>query len=97
MACGDVVWKRGLLRKGYGICHGVAGNAYTFLSLYKLSKDKKHLHRACQFALWCCDYGRHGCRTPDRPYSLFEGMAGTAYFLYDILCPAASKFPAFEV
>lgn len=26
-----------------------------------------------QFAEWCLDYGTHGCRIPDRPYSLFEG------------------------
>lgn len=26
-----------------------------------------------QFAEWCCEYGKHGCRTPDRPYSMFEG------------------------
>lgn len=24
----DVVWARGFLRKGNGLCHGVAGNAY---------------------------------------------------------------------
>ncbi len=24
----DVVWSRGLLRKGNGLCHGVSGNAY---------------------------------------------------------------------
>lgn len=43
--CGDVVWKRGLLTKGYSICHGVAGNAYTFLVLYQLTgvrQDKKN-------------------------------------------------------
>ena len=44
--CGEVVWKRGLLRKGYGICHGVAGNAYGFLCLYKLTNLQKYLHRA---------------------------------------------------
>lgn len=37
LKCGDVVWKRGLLTKGYSICHGVAGNAYTFLVLYQLT------------------------------------------------------------
>lgn len=26
-----------------------------------------------QFAEWCLAYGTHGCRIPDRPYSLFEG------------------------
>nr|CAI5840624.1 unnamed protein product [Callosobruchus analis] len=36
--CGDVVWERGLLKKGYSICHGVAGNAYCFLELYQTTK-----------------------------------------------------------
>ena len=25
MRCGDIVWKKGLLKKGPGICHGIAG------------------------------------------------------------------------
>ncbi|EMP36195.1 LanC-like protein 2, partial [Chelonia mydas] len=73
MDCSDVIWQRGLLRKGYGICHGTAGNGYSFLSLYHLTEDKKYLYRACKFAEWCLEYGAHGCRIPDRPYSLFEG------------------------
>lgn len=28
-----------------------------------------------QFADWCLAYGTHGCRVPDRPYSLFEGTS----------------------
>lgn len=46
--CAEVIWLRGLLRKGYGICHGTAGNAYAFLSLYKLTQEKKHLYRSCK-------------------------------------------------
>lgn len=38
LKCGDVVWERGLLKKGYSICHGVAGNAYCFLELYQTTK-----------------------------------------------------------
>ncbi|KAI4881804.1 hypothetical protein NFI96_016442 [Prochilodus magdalenae] len=95
--CGELVWQRGLLKKGYGLCHGAAGNAYCFLSLYKLTHDPRHLYRACMFADWCMNYGKHGCRTPDTPFSLFEGMAGTVYFLADLLQPMAAKFPAFEV
>jgi len=91
------VWNRGILKKGYGICHGVAGNAYSFLSLYKQTNDAKYLHRAIKFAEWCFDYGQHGCRIPDHPFSLFEGMAGTVYFLADMLQPKVSKFPAFEL
>ena len=33
---GDLVWERGLLKKGPGLCHGVAGNGYTFLHLYQV-------------------------------------------------------------
>ncbi|KAK2854565.1 hypothetical protein Q7C36_006434 [Tachysurus vachellii] len=95
--CGDVIWQRGLLRKGYGICHGTAGNGYAFLSLYKLTQEQKYLYRACKFAEWCLDYGTHGCRIPDRPYSLFEGMAGAIHFLSDLTQPEASCFPAFEL
>ncbi|XP_006861978.1 PREDICTED: lanC-like protein 2 [Chrysochloris asiatica] len=97
MECSDVIWQRGLLRKGYGICHGTAGNGYSFLSLYHLTQDKKYLYRACKFAEWCLDYGAHGCRIPDRPYSLFEGMAGAIHFLSDVMGPETSQFPAFEL
>uniref|UniRef100_A0AAQ5ZAT7 LanC lantibiotic synthetase component C-like 2 (bacterial) n=1 Tax=Amphiprion ocellaris TaxID=80972 RepID=A0AAQ5ZAT7_AMPOC len=95
--CAEVIWQRGLLRKGYGICHGTAGNGYAFLSLYKLTQEKKYLYRACKFAEWCLDYGTHGCRIPDRPYSLFEGMAGTIHYLSEMAKPEASCFPAFEL
>jgi hypothetical protein len=32
------IWKRGLLRKGLGLCHGSSGNAYPFLKLYEITK-----------------------------------------------------------
>ncbi|XP_077978325.1 lanC-like protein 2 [Glandiceps talaboti] len=95
--CADVIWQRGLLKKGYGICHGTAGNGYAFLALYNVTKDLKDLYRACKFAEWCTEYGKHGCRTPDRPYSLFEGMAGTIYFLSDMLTPSKARLPALEL
>nr|XP_023683667.1 lanC-like protein 1 [Paramormyrops kingsleyae] len=97
LQCGEVIWTWGLLQKGYGLCHGAAGNAYAFLALYKATGDLKHLYRACKFAEWCMDYGKHGCRTPDTPFSLFEGMAGTVYFLADLTQPLRSKFPAYEI
>lgn len=93
----DLIWQYGLLKKGYGLCHGAAGNAYAFLALFNLTQDRKYLYRACKFAEWCLDYGEHGCRTPDTPFSLFEGMAGTIYFLADLLVPEKARFPAFEL
>ncbi len=31
----NVIWPRGLLRKGVGLCHGISGNAYAFLAVYR--------------------------------------------------------------
>ena len=38
-ACNKAVWNRGLLCKGSGLCHGVSGNGYSFLSLYRCYSD----------------------------------------------------------
>lgn len=95
--CGEVIWERGLLKKGYGICHGVAGNGYGFLRLFQVTKDEKYLYRAIKFAEWCFDYGKHNCNIPDHPLSLFEGIAGTVYFLCDLLDPMHAAFPAFQL
>lgn len=43
---GELVWQKGLLKKGPGICHGVAGSAYVFLLLYRLTGNTKYLYRA---------------------------------------------------
>ncbi|XP_041977180.1 lanC-like protein 2 isoform X1 [Aricia agestis] len=94
--CGEVIWERGLCRKGYSICHGVSGNAYAFLQLYQVTKEPQHLHRACAFMEWCMDE-RPGTEQhkPDRPASLFEGLLGRIYLAEDIMDPLNSKFPAF--
>lgn len=72
--CAESIWRMGLLRKGYGLCHGIAGNAYALLTVYQATQDIKYLHRAGKFAEFCFDYGNHGFRNADRPYSLFEGF-----------------------
>ena len=95
---GNAIWERGLLKKGPGICHGVAGNAYAFLLLYRLTKDPTHVFRAKKFAEFMqSEEFRKGSRTPDCPYSLYEGIAGTACFLIDLLDPDKASFPFFEV
>ncbi|XP_065897312.1 glutathione S-transferase LANCL1-like [Dysidea avara] len=94
--CGEVIWERGLLLKGFGICHGVSGNAYAFLKLYQLTKHPAYLYRACKFAEWCLT-GPKPPRDPDSPYSMFEGLAGTVYFFCDLLTPEQAGFPAFEL
>lgn len=34
----DVIWERGILRKSYSLCHGVAGNAYALMAIYEQTK-----------------------------------------------------------
>lgn len=98
LSAGEVVWTRGLLKKGYSICHGVSGNAYCFLELFQLTKDVKHLYRAIKFAEWCIAYTKqHEEYSPDRPLSLFEGIAGTMYLLLDIQDPMNAKFPGYTL
>ena len=98
LKCGDLVWQKGLLYKGPGICHGVAGSAYVFLLLYRLTSDEKHLHRASCFAQFLSSKEfKSSARIPDNPFSLYEGLAGTACFLADLLQPKQAEFPFFDI
>lgn len=96
--CADSIWRHGLLRKGPGICHGIAGNGYAFLLMYRLTGERKYLYRAAKFTEFLTsDTFLDGARTPDRPYSLYEGIAGTVCFLTDLLDPQSSYFPFMDV
>ena len=33
--CGETIWKEGLLKKGNGLCHGIAGNGYMLHSIFR--------------------------------------------------------------
>ncbi|XP_068652498.1 lanC-like protein GCR2 [Aristolochia californica] len=98
---GEVVWNGGLLKR-VGICHGISGNAYVFLSLYRLTGEVKYLYRAKAFACFLLDKAEsliskgvmHG---GDDPYSLFEGLGGMAYLFFDMADPLEARFPAYEL
>lgn len=97
----QVVWNRGLLKR-VGICHGISGNAYVFLSLYQLTGNVEFLYKAKAFACFLLDRAHnlisqgemHG---GDSPYSMFEGIGGMAYLFLDMIEPAEARFPAYEV
>ena len=96
--CANVIWYRGLLKKGYGLCHGIAGNTYAFLALCQATNEVEYLVKAEKFVEFMFDYDEHLERTPDRPYSLFEGIAGTIYLLDDMeKHPMKATFPGFYV
>lgn len=101
MDAGDVVWERGLLKR-VGICHGISGNAYVFLALYRLTGKVEYLYKAKAFACFLHDRAQklifegrmHG---GDHPYSLFEGIGGMAYLFLDMFEPSEARFPGYEL
>lgn len=101
MDAAEVVWNRGLLKR-VGICHGISGNAYVFLSLYRLTGIVEYLYRAKAFACFLLDRSHillssgemHG---GDSSFSLFEGIAGMAYLFLDMVNPKNARFPAYDV
>ena len=68
------------------------------LLLYRLTGEERYLYRAFKFAdfMETTEF-KNGARTPDSPYSLFEGLAGTVCFYGDLFQPSAAAFPFFDV
>lgn len=94
----ELIWQKGLLKKGPGLCHGIAGNGYVFLLMYRLTDEELYLHRAIQFSSFLENPSfKHNSRVPDNPYSLFEGTAGTVCFLGDLLEPKQAAFPFCDI
>lgn len=101
MDAAEVVWNRGLLKR-VGICHGVSGNTYVFLSLYRLTGNMEFLYRAKAFTCFLLDRAHklissgemHG---GDSPNSLFEGIGGMTYLFLDMVQPMEARFPAYEL
>jgi hypothetical protein len=83
VGAGHAVWKAGPLAKGYGLCHGTAGNGYAFLKLYRRTGDALWLERARAFAM-------HSIAQRDRlrqqagrgRYTLWTGDPGLAIYLW---------------
>ncbi|KAF9681854.1 hypothetical protein SADUNF_Sadunf05G0046200 [Salix dunnii] len=98
---GEVVWKSGLVKK-VGLADGVAGNAYAFLSLYRLTGESIYEERANAFASFLYHNASelvtighaHGA---NHAFSLFQGLAGTACLWFDLLKPESSRFPGYEL
>ncbi|XP_061336598.1 lanC-like protein GCL1 [Gastrolobium bilobum] len=98
---GEVVWKNGLVKK-VGLADGVSGNAYAFLSLYRLTKESIYEERARSFSCFLCDNARalvveEQALSGGNGYSLFHGLAGTACLWFDLLAPDNSRFPGYEL
>ncbi|XP_039036497.1 lanC-like protein GCL1 isoform X1 [Hibiscus syriacus] len=98
---GEVVWKNGLVKE-VGLADGIAGNAYAFLSLYRLTGESIYEERAKTFGSYLYQNERklvkvgHG-GDHGHGYSLFQGLSGIACLWFDLLAPHNSKFPGYEL
>ncbi len=106
----SVIQPRGLLRKGVGLCHGIAGNAFCFLSLANAVRELQgdghaasEINASYEFANFALDhyYDYDDLKfVPDRPFSLYEGIAGLCCLLLALVEGRegpSSKFPLYEV
>jgi lantibiotic modifying enzyme len=93
IAGGELSWRAGPLAKGYGLCHGTAGNAYAFLVLHSRTGDEVWLDRARAFAMHVIgQVERERAKLGRGRYSLFTGDIGVALFLRHLL-DGTDRFP----
>lgn len=86
IGAGHAIWQAGPLVKGYGLCHGTAGNGYAFLKLYQRTGDPLWLQRARAFGIHALgqrermrqQYGQGRC-------TLWTGDPGLAVYLWHCL------------
>eukprot|EP01125_Pyxidicula_operculata_P014427 TRINITY_DN4802_c0_g1_i1.p1 TRINITY_DN4802_c0_g1~~TRINITY_DN4802_c0_g1_i1.p1 ORF type:complete len:521 (-),score=103.88 TRINITY_DN4802_c0_g1_i1:42-1604(-) len=94
----DCIWEEGILKKSVGLCHGITGNGYAFLHMYNVTGDEMYLKKAEAFLLESLNSNiTSKMRTPDSPYSLFEGLAGVTCFLSEFKDPKSARFPAYQI
>ncbi|TFK17678.1 hypothetical protein FA15DRAFT_675912, partial [Coprinopsis marcescibilis] len=89
----DVIYERGLLQKGLGLCHSVAGSVNTLLSaLCVLDQDAanmpyftKAIHLA-HLVMQVDKFVQDGAmKVQDRPWSMYEGMSGMCCAWVEVL------------
>jgi hypothetical protein len=95
-AGGELTWRAGALRKGVGLCHGTAGNAFALLALHARTGDERWLERARAFAMdAAADVAARREQDGRGRYSLFTGDAGVALLLRACLT-GDPRFPFLE-
>ena len=90
LAGARLVWEAGPhgSEKGFGLCHGTAGNGYALLKAFERTGDEEWLARARRFAVHALAQAEAG---PGR-YSLWTGDPGPALFAADCLA-GDGRFP----
>jgi hypothetical protein len=82
LAAGELVWRAGPIAKGANLCHGTAGNGFTFLTLHARTGDERWLARGRAFAMHALAQVDAARREHGRGrYTLWTGDLGTALYL----------------
>ena len=93
----NVLWKRGLLKKGVGLCHGISGNAYALQAVGRYENRAVTTRRVHAFARFALEHLSSLENVPDDPYSLYNGLAGFCTLLIDVLMyDAYARFPLYD-
>jgi Lanthionine synthetase C-like protein len=83
LAGAELTWRAGPSgpEKGFGLCHGTAGNGYAFLKAFERTGDEHWLERARRFAVHALGQVEQSkARRGQGRYSLFTGDVGVALF-----------------
>jgi lantibiotic modifying enzyme len=90
LAGAELTWRAGppTLEKGYGICHGTAGNGYALLAAFGRTGDEQWLERARAFAA----HALGQVERSESRYSLWTGGVGAAVFAADCI-EARTRYP----
>ena len=96
-AGGELTWRAGPLRKGAGLCHGTAGNAFAFLALLHRTGEEIWLERARAFAMHAAAQVEQTRAEHGRGrYTLWTGDIGAALLLDRCLDGGERGFPTLD-
>ena len=89
LAGAELVWQAAAHgdEKGYGICHGTAGNGYALLKTFERTGDERWLERARRFAVHALEQAEGWQAPRRRRYSLWTEMSS---------CPLCGGLPGRE-
>jgi lantibiotic modifying enzyme len=97
VAGGELTWQAGPLRKGPGLCHGTAGNAFAFLALLHRTGDERWLERARAFAMHAAAQAERARAEHGRGrHTLWTGDIGAAVLLERCLEGTERGFPTLD-
>jgi Lanthionine synthetase C-like protein len=98
LAGAELVWQAGPHgdEKGYGICHGTAGNGYALLKTFERTGDERWLEHARRFAVHALEQAeRLEGKRGRRRYSLWTGDVGAALYAADCH-DALARYPILD-